>query len=92
MKTANELTTIAINAASVKAEQDKEDMYKFIESLSEKFEEIANSGEFFYYIRHSDLPLMRTKDTIVLLKEQLESYGFEVKDLIDRVKVSWMKV
>ena len=38
MKTAKELTTIAMNAAFANAERDKEDMLNFIESLSEKLE------------------------------------------------------
>ena len=92
MKTAKELTTIAMNAASVNAERDKEDMNNFIESLSEKFEEVANTGEFSYYIRHSDLPKMRTKNAVALLRERLEPMGFEVKKLDDRIKISWMAV
>jgi hypothetical protein len=92
MKTAKELTTIVMNTASVNAERDKEDMNNFIESLSEKFEEVANTGEFSYYIRHSDLPKMRTRNVIALLREQLEELGFEVKNLGDRIKISWMKV
>ena len=93
MKTAKELTTIAMNAASANAERDKEDINNFIESLSEKFEEVANTGEFTYFIRHCDLPpQIKFENAITLLREQLEELGFEVKDLIDRVKISWMKV
>jgi hypothetical protein len=92
MKTAKELTTIAMNAASTNAERDKEDMNNFIESLSEKFEEVANTGEFTYYIRCSNVPQMRSQNAIALLREQLEELGFEVKNLGDRIRVSWMKV
>lgn len=92
MKTAKELTTIAMNAAFANAEHDKEDIRNFIESLSGAFEEVASIGEFTYFIRHCDLPQMRTKNAIALLQERLEEFGFEVKDLIDRVKVSWMAI
>jgi hypothetical protein len=92
MKTAKELTTIAMNAASANAERDKEDMNNFIESLSGAFEEAANNGEFTYFIRPCELPQMRSQNAIALLREQLEELGFEVKNLGDRIKVSWMKV
>lgn len=89
MKTANELATIATNAVSINTKQDKEDMHNFIESLSEKFEEAANAGVFFYFIRFSDLPRMRIKNAMILLGEQLNNYGFEVKKVDDRIKISW---
>ena len=92
MKTAKELTTIAMNAASANAERDKEDMNNFIESLSEKFEEVANTGEFTYFIGCCNMPQMRSLNAIALLREQLEELGFEIKNLGDRIKVSWMKL
>ena len=92
MKTAKELTKISVNAAFANAERDKEDMLNFIESLSEKLEEVASTGEFFYFIRNDELPKMRTKNAVVLLRERLEPLGFEVKKLDERIKVSWMAV
>ena len=93
MKTAKELTTIAMNAALANAEQDQEDMRNFIESLSDALEITASAGEFTYFIRHCDLPpQIKFENAITLLREQLEELGFEVKDLIDRVKISWMKI
>ena len=93
MKTAKELTTIAMNAASANAEQDKKDMRNFIESLSDAFEITASAGEFAYFIRHCDLPpQIKTTNPIALLREQLEELGFEVKNVGDRSKVSWMKI
>lgn len=92
MKTAKELTTIAMNAAFANAEKDKEDMLNFIESLSEKLEEVANIGEFFYFIRNNELPKMRVKNAVALLRERLEPMGFEIKKLDERIKISWMAV
>ena len=92
MKTAKELTTIAMNATFVNAERDKEDILNFIESLSDKIEEVANTGEFSYFIRFSELPKMRTKNAVALLRECLETYGLEVKKLDDRIKISWMAI
>jgi hypothetical protein len=93
MKTAKELTTIAMNAAFANAEQDKKDMRNFVESLSNAFEATASAGEFTYFIRLCELPpQMKTMNPIALLREQLEELGFEVKNLGDRIKVSWMKV
>ena len=92
MKTAKELTKIAVNAAFTNAEKDKEDMLNFIESLSKKFEEKANTGEFSYFIKNDELPKMRTKNAVALLRERLEPLGFEVKKLDERIKVSWMAV
>lgn len=92
MKTAKELTTIAMNAAFANAERDKEDMLNFIESLSEKLEEVASTGEFFYFIRNNELPKMRVKNAVALLRERLEPMGFEIKKLDERIKISWMAV
>jgi hypothetical protein len=92
MKTAKELTTIAMNAAFANAEQDKKNMRNFIESLSNAFEATASAGEFTYFIRPCELPQMKTTSPIALLREQLEELGFEVKNLGDRIKVSWLKI
>jgi hypothetical protein len=92
MKTAKELTTIAMNAASANAERDKETMNNFIESLSGVFEEVASAGDFTYFIRPCELPQMKTMNPIALLREQFEELGFEVKNLGDRIKVSWLKI
>ena len=92
MKTAKELTTIAMNATFANAEKDKEDILNFIENLSEKLEERANAGEFSYFIRNEELPKMRTKNAVALLRERLEPMGFEIKKLDERIKVSWMAV
>ena len=92
MKTAKELAKISVNAAFTNAEKDKEDMLNFIESLSKKFEEKANTGEFSYFIKNDELPKMRTKNAVALLRERLEPLGFEVKKLDERIKVSWMDI
>ena len=92
MKTAKELTAISMNAASANAEHDNKVMLNFIETLSEKIEEVANTGGFSYFIRNDELPKMRTKNAFVLLQEHLEIYGLEVKKLNDRIKVSWMAI
>ena len=93
MKTAKELTTIAMNATFAHAEKDKKDMLNFIiTSLSDKIEEAANNGEFSYFIRNDELPKLRTKNAVVLLQEHLETYGLEVKKLSDRIKISWMVI
>ena len=93
MKTAKELTEISMNAILALTERDKKDILNFIlDSLSDKIEEAANNGEFSYFIRNDELPKMRTQNAVALLKEHLETYGFEVKKLDGRIKVSWMDI
>ena len=92
MKTAKELAKISVNATFANAERDKEDMLNFIESLSTRLEGAANDGEFSYFIRANELPKMRTKNAVALLRERLEPMGFEIKKLDERIKVSWMAV